>query len=142
MYIHNIYLYMYMLYCVQSLSHIQLFVTPMNYSPPDPSVYADSPGKNTGVSCYALLQGIFPTQGSNRCLLNCRGILYHLSHQGSPKGGSPSLLKGIFLTQESNWGLLHCRCILYQLSYQGIPQMHIQKDNFCPRHRPLTVLWW
>ena len=30
----------------------------------------DSPGKNTRVSCHALLQGIFPTQGSNPCLLH------------------------------------------------------------------------
>ena len=29
-----------------------------------------SPGKNTGVGCHALLQGIFPTQGSNPCLLH------------------------------------------------------------------------
>ena len=29
----------------------------------------------------ALLQGIFPTQGSNTCLLHCRQILYRLSHQ-------------------------------------------------------------
>ena len=29
----------------------------------------DSLGKNTGVGCHALLQGIFPTQGSNACLL-------------------------------------------------------------------------
>ena len=29
----------------------------------------DSPGKNTGVGCHALLQGIFLTQGSNRHLL-------------------------------------------------------------------------
>ena len=29
----------------------------------------DSPGKNTGVGCHAFLQGIFPTQGSNPCLL-------------------------------------------------------------------------
>ena len=28
----------------------------------------DSPGKNTGVGCHALLQGILPTQGSNPCL--------------------------------------------------------------------------
>ena len=28
----------------------------------------DSPGKNTGVGCHALLQGIFPTQGLNLCL--------------------------------------------------------------------------
>ena len=29
----------------------------------------DSPGKNTGVSCHALLQRILPIQGSNSCLL-------------------------------------------------------------------------
>ena len=32
----------------------------------------DSADKNTGVGCYALLQGIFPTQGSNPPLLHCR----------------------------------------------------------------------
>ena len=41
----------------------------------------DFPGKNTGVSCHALLHGIFPTQGSNPGLPHCRQILYHLSHQ-------------------------------------------------------------
>ena len=43
----------------------------------------NSPGKNTGVDCHSLLQGIFPTQGSNLGLLPCRMILYHMSHQGS-----------------------------------------------------------
>ena len=38
------------------------------------------------VDCHFLLQGIFPAQGSNRGLLHCRQILYHLSHQGSPSG--------------------------------------------------------
>ena len=32
---------------------------------PDSSVHGDSPGKNTGVGCHVLLQGVFPTQGSN-----------------------------------------------------------------------------
>ena len=32
----------------------------MDYSPPGSSVHGDSPGKNTGVGCHALLQGIFP----------------------------------------------------------------------------------
>ena len=45
----------------------------------------DFPDKNTGVGCHALLQGIFPTQGSNPGLLHCRQILYCLSHQGSPR---------------------------------------------------------
>ena len=42
----------------------------------------DFPGKNTGVGCHSLLQGIFPTQGSNLGLLHCRQILYSPSHQG------------------------------------------------------------
>ena len=39
----------------------------------------DSPGKNTGVGCHLLFQGIFPTQGLNLSLLwlqHCRKILY------------------------------------------------------------------
>ena len=42
------------------------------------------PGKDTRVGCHFLLQGIFPTQGSNSGLLHCRQILYRLSHKGSP----------------------------------------------------------
>jgi len=56
---------------------------PMDCSPPDSSVHGDSLGKNIGVGCHALLQGIFPTQGLNPGLPHCRWILYHLSHQGS-----------------------------------------------------------
>ena len=41
---------------------------PMDCSPPGSSVHGDSSGKNSGVGCHALLQGIFPTQGSNSCL--------------------------------------------------------------------------
>ena len=37
----------------------------MDYSPPGSSVHGDSPGKDTGVGCHALLKGIFPTQGLN-----------------------------------------------------------------------------
>ena len=111
----------------------------------------NSPGQNTGVGSLSLLQGIFPTQGSNPCLPHCRWILYQLSHKGSvrsdqishsvvsdslrPHGlysprnspgqntgvGSLSLLQGIFPTQGSNPGLLHCRRILYQLSPKGSP---------------------
>ena len=46
----------------------------------------NSPGQNTGVVSLSLLQGIFPTQGSNPGLLHCRWILYHLSHRGSLLG--------------------------------------------------------
>ena len=41
-------------------------------------------GQNTGVGSLSLLQGFFPTQGSNPDLPRCRRILYQLSHKGSP----------------------------------------------------------
>ena len=45
----------------------------------------NSPGQNTGVGSLSLLQGIFPTQGSNPGLPHCGRILYQLSHKGSPR---------------------------------------------------------
>ena len=57
----------------------------MDCSPPSSSVRGFSPGKNTGVDFYALLQGIFPIQGLNPGLQHCKRNLYWLSHQGSPR---------------------------------------------------------
>ena len=79
------------------------------------------PGQNTGVGSLSLLQGTFPTQGSNPGILHRRRILL-AEPQRKPKNtgvGSLSLLQWIFPTQGLIWGLLHCRWILYQLSYQG-----------------------
>jgi len=45
----------------------------------------DCPGQNTGLGSLSLLQGVFPTQGSDPALLHCRWILYQLSYQGSPR---------------------------------------------------------
>ena len=84
----------------------------------------DSPGQNTGVASLSLLQGIFPTQGSNPGIPQCRQILYQLSHQESPRileWVAYSFSSGSSQTQESNLCLLHCRQILYQLNYQGSP---------------------
>ena len=57
----------------------------MDCSLPCSSIHGDSPCKNTGVGCHAPLQRIFLTQGSNPGLTHCRWILYHLSHQRSPR---------------------------------------------------------
>ena len=69
--------------CLVSQSCLTL-CDPMDCSPPGSSVHGDSPGKDTGVGCHALLQGIFPAQGSNPGLPHCKWILYSLSYQGSP----------------------------------------------------------
>ena len=45
----------------------------------------NSLGQNTGVGSLSLLQGIFPTQGSNPGLLHCGWVLYQLSHKGNPR---------------------------------------------------------
>ena len=80
----NIYIYYNICMCCSwSLSHVQL-CDPIDRSPTDSSVHGDSPGKNARVNYHSLLQGIFPTQGSNPGLPHCRWILYHLSYQESP----------------------------------------------------------
>ena len=58
----------------KSLSSVWLFATPQPIGLLCPW---NSPGLNTGVGCLFLLQGIFPTQGSNLLLLHWRWILYH-----------------------------------------------------------------
>ena len=60
------------------------------------------PGKNTGVGCCFLLQWIFPPDGSNPHLLNCRQILYRQSHVGI----FPVLTTGLHL-----YSLILCRCL-------------------------------
>ena len=52
---------------------------------PGSFVHGHSLGKNTGVGCHALLQGILPAQGSDPGLLYCSQVLYWLSHRGSPR---------------------------------------------------------
>ena len=56
--------------CVLCLGSCLTLCDLMDYSPPGSSVHGDSPGKNTEVGCHALLQGIFPIQGSNWHLLH------------------------------------------------------------------------
>ena len=55
--------------CVCVLSHVQLFATLWTVALQAPLSW-DSPSKNTGVDSHSLLQGIFPTQESNLCLLH------------------------------------------------------------------------
>ena len=63
----------------------QLYLTlcdPIDWEPARLLCPGDFPGKNTGVGCHALLQGIFPTQGLSPCLSHLQ-VLYHKHHLGS-----------------------------------------------------------
>ena len=79
----------------------------------------DSPGKDSGVGCHFLLQGIFPTQGSSPGLLNCRQILYCLSHQGSPTQQMTNLiyapLKFVFY-DPYDWIIFKGRLYIFKIS--------------------------
>ena len=95
----------------------------MDCTLPGSSVQWDSSGNNTGMGCHALLQGIFPTQGSNPGLPHCRKILYHLSHQGSLRI-QEWLAYPFSRGSSSPRNQTKVSCIagdLYQLSYQGSP---------------------
>ena len=93
----------------------------MTSSTPCSSVHGDPPGQNTRVGSHALLQGIFPIRRSNPGLLHCRRMLYHLSHQVSPR-----ILEWVAIpfsrwsSRPRNWtrvsGIVGRFC---QLSYQG-----------------------
>ena len=65
----------------KSLSHVWLFANPWTVACQVP-LSMTSPGQNTGMGSHSLLQGIFPTQGSNPGLPCCRQISYQLNHQG------------------------------------------------------------
>ena len=63
----------------KSLSHVRLFATPWTIQ----SMEFSRPEYWSG--SLSLLQGIFPTQGSNPGHSHCRRILYQLSHKASPR---------------------------------------------------------
>ena len=88
---------------------------PIDCSSPGSSVHGDSLGKRisrqpTWVGCHALLQGIFPTQGLNPGFPHCRRILYHLSHQGSPKLALPDI-KTLYEAMVIKMLLMACACV-------------------------------
>ena len=65
----------------RSLSRVRLFVTPWTIQ----SLEFSRPEYWSGKDPLSLLQGIFPTQGSNPGVPHCGQILYQLSHKGSPR---------------------------------------------------------
>ena len=78
--------------CAKLLKSYLILCNLMDCSPPASSVHEIFPGKNTGVDCHFLLQGIFLTQGSNPCLMS-------------------SSLAGRFFTSSATWEAAYgCYC--------------------------------
>ena len=99
------------------LTHIEtcVCVCPTLCSPMDSSVHGILQAKILEWGCHALLQGIFPTQGSKPhllCLLHCRWILYLLTHWESPGSNKT------FQENRSYLSFLECTLIFsYPISF-------------------------
>ena len=104
---------------VQSLRRVWLSVTPWTVAHQAP-LSMGSPGKNTGEGCHALLQGIFPTQGSNPGVLHWQVDSLPLSYQWSPPWGctanncrnlltsvGPQPLFWVFWLRDGKWNWPH-----------------------------------
>ena len=93
-----------------------ILCNPIDCSPPGSCPWG-FPGKNTGMGSHSLLQGIFPTQGSDLGFLHFRQTLYHLSHQGSPLrvssvkqlGGKVTKVSKENPCSEKNWKSKKCK---------------------------------
>ena len=112
-------------------------VTPWTVAHQTP-VHGIFPGKNTGVGCHFLLQGIFLTQGPYLHLLHYRWILYWLSHQGNPTSKTwKSCIKAILTIAFRN-NVINLFCNKKQEEKHFIP---------CPvkslaRCSPITVVFY
>ena len=69
----------------ESCSLLSDFLWPHGPQPTRLLCPCNCPGQNMEVGSFSFIQGIFSKQGSNPDLLQCRQILYRLSHQGSPR---------------------------------------------------------
>ena len=114
----------------------------------------NSPGQNNGVGSHSLLQGIFPTQGSNLGLLHCWQILYHLSYEGSP-GSQYSwvLMRALFLACKWANGFNHVFMLWGDRSLSSSPYKAtnpIKKPCFITQSNPnyplkvspLNIITW
>ena len=124
---------------------------PVDYSPQGSSVHGILQARIlTGVGCHFLLQGIFLTQGSNPGLLHCGQILYHLSHQQSPKSSvrSTEMLDNIWnhfdikhltlLVIVSTSGLFPCTPCEFRL---GLYSLELNLWNVFEAWVKATFLW-
>ena len=90
---------------------------PMDCRPLGSSVHGDSPGKNTGVGCHALLQGIFLTQGSKPSLLHLQLDCLPAELQGKPH-------------KETKWPLITTSTWLFRVtSLKETPLGHMQHER-------------
>ena len=126
----------------KSLQSCPTLCDPIESSPPGSTVHRDSPGKNTGVGCHALLQGIFPTQGSNPGLPHCSQILNHLRHRERQRKWAPKNWCFWVVVLQKTLESPFCRKEIKPVSLKGNqPWIHWKDWCWCWSSTTLTT-WW
>ena len=82
----------------------------------------DSAGKNTGMGCHALLQGIFPTQGLNPCLLHCRKTLFTLEPPAKA-------IASLFVCVLSHFSRVQPCAALWTVAHQALLSMGFSRQE-------------
>ena len=96
--------------CAFMLSHVGLFEAPRIHQDP---LSTNFPGKNTGVGCHFILQGIFLTEGLNSCLLASPALEVNSLSLVSPGKVAEPEMESRYLTPKPE--LLLQSCILFCL---------------------------
>ena len=82
------------------------------------------PGKNTGVGCHFLLQGIFPTQGLNLCLLHWQADSLPLNYVGSPILSSREL-KWCIKSPNNHWRSPAPRAMTFPFCHMVVENLYL-----------------
>ena len=103
----------------------------------------DSPGQNPGVGSLSLLQGLFPTQGSNPGLLHCRRILYQLSHRRSPCKPKHFKIRPTCIKcwQDKLGHQISFHCPLLEIGFKSECHSFKQWSELAPGGRDLQQKW-
>ena len=108
--------------CAQSLKSC-LSLWPYGWQPARLLCAWDSPSKNTGVGCHPLLQEIFPTQGSNPCLIS-------------------SALADKFFTASATWEADVCVCVHIHMHSHSVVSNCLWPDSTVHGILQVRILEW
>ena len=136
----------------KSLQSCPTLCNPVDRSPPGSSVHGDSPGKNAGMGCHAILPGIFPTQGSNPCLLCLLPWQVGSLPRGPPVGSPVTWVKPpqIHMVEEGDeceWREGNCwlcpgasrSCLAVRINRRDAPQAWLCGGLYVSRMLPSAV---
>ena len=136
----------------KSLQPCPTLCNPVDRSPPGSSVHGDSPGKNAGMGCRAILPGIFPTQGSNPCLLCLLPWQVGSLPRGPPVGSPVTWVKPpqIHMVEEGDeceWREGNCwlcpgasrSCLAVRINRRDAPQAWLCGGLYVSRMLPSAV---